>query len=387
MDPISAGASVLAFVVLALDGTKSLYQLIIGFKRATRETRAIAVAINDLQNVLRHFETSPVLNSPATELNDMVRVLSACHQDLTRFRQSIKEYQLASKVSKCRRVLQTVKSPFAKSELDFIRQSICDYHGALQIRLSIVNSSVLQTCKDEIHGLHNRAAANDLKTSTILDSVENITTSVRAHTEGIRKVQDTATAGVQQASSLIKDVQSMRSSVEYQMRNMSITSASAIDRHAAYSASRLEDILTAFRTLQEQFTSLPDQVASAQAKLTPLQGLAPPCSSSGQATNEDLELRHSLERLQRLSSSITRTLFDEEAKRIVDDLGRVLRALAKFGNEGLSSQSQQLTHVDSNDSITASEIDEVRSLVSLAGGVAINQGRESSPLLAAVIKD
>jgi hypothetical protein len=61
MEAVGAGASVLAFVGVALQGTKSLYNAIASYKNATKETAALVSAVGNLQIILTQLRDCTAL--------------------------------------------------------------------------------------------------------------------------------------------------------------------------------------------------------------------------------------------------------------------------------------------------------------------------------------
>lgn len=96
MDPTSGGASVIAFVTLALQSTKTLYQAISAIKRAPKWVKDTASSIKDLSLVLEQLENTQAItqnNSNGLDLTAIESTMKKCVDDITRFEEDLKKLQ------------------------------------------------------------------------------------------------------------------------------------------------------------------------------------------------------------------------------------------------------------------------------------------------------
>jgi hypothetical protein len=85
MDGVSAGASGLAFVGIALQSIKAIYQIISSIKTALQQTTSLASAIKDLEVVLTQFSKCRTSTYPSTNVREITDVVEACKKDVLRY--------------------------------------------------------------------------------------------------------------------------------------------------------------------------------------------------------------------------------------------------------------------------------------------------------------
>lgn len=131
MDPISSGASVLAFVTIALQASKTLYEAVSGYRNGPAEVQHLLNAVQDLRGILKQLSrsfSSPDLTKALTDeiATHLVRSFHACGMDIRRF---------SAKLDKCRTTENTIgiltilnrlrpiayQQDFEKMRLDILR--------------------------------------------------------------------------------------------------------------------------------------------------------------------------------------------------------------------------------------------------------------------------
>jgi len=89
MEPLSAGASVLAFVGIALDSTKSLYNIVSSFIHAGQETQSLVSAIDKLKRLLRQLQRCRALSEANTDVRDLRNLLAEYNEDVAGFKRKL----------------------------------------------------------------------------------------------------------------------------------------------------------------------------------------------------------------------------------------------------------------------------------------------------------
>ncbi|KAJ9613041.1 hypothetical protein H2200_002982 [Cladophialophora chaetospira] len=379
MEAIGAGASVLAFAGFAFEGTKFLYKAVAGFKHAPQEVAALVSTVARLQDTLAQICSSRALNDPDVDAQHITGLFDACNRDIASFGHDLKRVQSLSAEPALLQTWKKFKATLSEDRLISMRNRLDHHCAVLQLELTRLQSTITLDCRDGIRGLQDTANAESLQVSTLVQTVQVVKSSIENQVNCIQTLQDTATAGDSRLSALIQDVRSIKSSMEDQMQSMTLSTTSAVEKHAAVGSSELNTISIAVKALQDQISALPEQVAATQRASASSEEHFVPRSTSPNAMLEDLDLSRSLERLRQLSTCDPRTFQDEEADAIVEDLECLLAALLQADkNYSPESPTRKRKPMDPVDAITGRDMKRIRGLISAATSVVVNQSPRRS---------
>jgi Fungal N-terminal domain of STAND proteins len=142
MDPISAGASVLAFVGVALSATKATYQVVSGIKNGPQQVLQIASAVQNLQSVLAQLSSCRAIREAdaQTDLNSLTSLVQACIRDLSGYEESLKSLRIFANEKKTGKALKWLKSFLREKDLLRMKEDISRYVADLGIQLHLLQS-------------------------------------------------------------------------------------------------------------------------------------------------------------------------------------------------------------------------------------------------------
>jgi len=136
MEALGAGASVLAFVGLALQSTKVLSQTVSGFKNASRQITALASAVRNLQNILTQLEGCRALSEPRTDVQHLADLVNACIEDVGRYDKELKKIQPCPDGPKIQQAWKKMKTMLA--DKDLVWKEVSQHCTALSAQLNIL---------------------------------------------------------------------------------------------------------------------------------------------------------------------------------------------------------------------------------------------------------
>jgi hypothetical protein len=144
MEPISAGASVLAFIGLAIESTKALHNVVTGFKNASRETAALAVAVGNLQLILIQLRDCKAFTETTIDLQDVRNLLDACNKDVTSFERDLGKVQCSPKATKIQQAWKKMKATLSEKSLNGMWNKLNHHCTVLQFQLNLLHRCAIE---------------------------------------------------------------------------------------------------------------------------------------------------------------------------------------------------------------------------------------------------
>lgn len=138
MEPLSAGASVLAFVGTALESTKGLYNVVSSFKTANREITSLVSAVRDLQFVLTQLQQCRALRETAVDLQDTRKLLEECNKDVANFEQELRKVEMGSKTAKLQQVWKRMRTTIAEKSFERMWTKLHHHFDVITIQLNLL---------------------------------------------------------------------------------------------------------------------------------------------------------------------------------------------------------------------------------------------------------
>jgi hypothetical protein len=147
MEPISAGASVITFVRLAIESTKALHNIIVGLKNAGKETGVLAAAVGNLQLILTQLRGCRAFNDTTVDLQDVRNLLDACKIDVTSFEKDLSKVQCSPEANKFQRTWKKVKAIISEKSLNGMWNKPNHHCTVLQFQRNLLHRCAIEnTC-------------------------------------------------------------------------------------------------------------------------------------------------------------------------------------------------------------------------------------------------
>ncbi|KAK3902849.1 hypothetical protein C8A05DRAFT_33423 [Staphylotrichum tortipilum] len=140
MDAISGGASVLAFITLAIQSAKTISVLLAGIKDAPDSVQCTAETVSMLQWALEQLAQCQQTSGAALpqRIEDQVKT---CSHNLATFASTLGKLQTLDTDGRGRRVWKRVKAVFDEKELDKMTRIMAAHSSALSLSLQSTQMS------------------------------------------------------------------------------------------------------------------------------------------------------------------------------------------------------------------------------------------------------
>lgn len=165
MDPLSAGASVVTFIGLALSITKAIHDGLSPIKDGTDTIRSLKDDSAELRKILERLSLIPMSTTDATELNGLVK---KCSDDLTGFEAKLLRLDTSAANSRRSRAWRKLKAYFTDRELEEMQylvqghiQKLTLWLNVLQLKQSLSSEKQSTEILDAIQKLPVQTAGED----------------------------------------------------------------------------------------------------------------------------------------------------------------------------------------------------------------------------------
>ncbi|KAI5468095.1 hypothetical protein BGZ63DRAFT_372941 [Mariannaea sp. PMI_226] len=152
MDPLSAGASVLAFFGI-LNSLQQIYKTLSSVKDGPQNIRLAANSVDQLRSILTEIQQKQCLNDPDGRL-----LLKKCAEDVGSVAAKLAKLRITPTESRGGKMWKRIKAALSESDLDHMRQVLSGHSAALGLRLIVLQRDVLVECRDEILSLKSNVA-------------------------------------------------------------------------------------------------------------------------------------------------------------------------------------------------------------------------------------
>ena len=132
MDPLSAGASVLAFVGI-LNSLQSIYQTLASIKDGPQSVRLAANSVHQLRSVLQQLQQQQCLTDSDSEL-----YLRQCAEDVAGFVAKVNKLQASPTESRKEKLWKRVKAALSEKDLENMHKILTSHSAALGLRLILL---------------------------------------------------------------------------------------------------------------------------------------------------------------------------------------------------------------------------------------------------------
>lgn len=135
---MDAGASVLAFVGVALSGTKVLYETISSLGHADEGIADLSSAVENLQMILTQLSNCRALEDSETDTRNLTSLIKACEKDVDRMQRHLKKFKPSSASSNIQRTWKKFRAVLSSKDLDTMWNRVNHHCIVLQSQLSFL---------------------------------------------------------------------------------------------------------------------------------------------------------------------------------------------------------------------------------------------------------
>lgn len=197
-DPLSTGASVVAFVGLALSSAKAIHDILSAVKDGPQTVKRLADEVKQLGDILVRLPQLQINTINITDLADLASVSSQCNTDLSGFSAKLQRLSCSDGDRRVGRIWKRLKVAITEKDLDQMRDSVRYYIGILNIRVTLlmvtqVSSSTTQSATQSAEmidilrqlqaGVRDQGMSMSAAPTTPANRVEEITADTTAETD------------------------------------------------------------------------------------------------------------------------------------------------------------------------------------------------------------
>ncbi|KAF4965825.1 hypothetical protein FSARC_6418 [Fusarium sarcochroum] len=171
MEAIGAGASTLAFVLLALKSAKVIHESLSSIKGAPKTVRELVEDIKFLQSVLGRMSHCPLQNAPTSTIDSLNETLQHCTVDLSSIESRLTKFSPNSLNSRSSRLWKGVLAYVKKEDLENARSRIRDKSTQMNLYLGLIQA---QSISDTSSRIDTQAAATTNILQQILGEISKL---------------------------------------------------------------------------------------------------------------------------------------------------------------------------------------------------------------------
>lgn len=135
MDPLSAGASVVAFLGLAFSVTKTVHDVLSTIKDGPQVIQHLKEEFSQLRSILERLSQISMSATDAAELDGLAK---KCNEDLTGFEKGLRRLDILGADGRRGRLWRKLKLCFTEKDLEHTRHVVRGYVQLLTIRLNLL---------------------------------------------------------------------------------------------------------------------------------------------------------------------------------------------------------------------------------------------------------
>jgi hypothetical protein len=144
MDGVSAAASIVALVTVALQSASAIHAVVSGIRNGPEQVSQLILALESLNGVLQQLSRLQTIRQDGSreDLSDLENLMGSCVKDINRFRRMLAKLQHVPADKTLGRAWKQVKPILHKEEFREMRQTIHDYISRLNLQLNIIQRYV-----------------------------------------------------------------------------------------------------------------------------------------------------------------------------------------------------------------------------------------------------
>lgn len=140
-EPLSTGASVLAFVGLALSSAKAIYEVLSAVKDGPQNVKSVADAAKQLGDILDRIAQLQVETIDDADMAKLAALSSHYEADLAEFTSRLKRLHLSQDERRVGRLWKRLKAAITEKELAYMRERIRDHIGVVNTWLTVLTTA------------------------------------------------------------------------------------------------------------------------------------------------------------------------------------------------------------------------------------------------------
>ncbi|KAF7503130.1 hypothetical protein GJ744_004272 [Endocarpon pusillum] len=363
MEAVSAGAPVLAFIMVALHSTKKVYEAVSDIKNGPDLVEKLAAAVTNLQSVLTQLSNCPAVTSPdpETDLGAILALIKTCSEDVLRYEKQLGKVRTSPDEKGLGRAWKRFMTVLHEKDFQQMSVGVNHHVSALGVHLGLIQSSTASISKRKLVDLNDAISKQAGNDQTQIALLQHQSTDLSIIKDNVNSVTD------------------LSLSIQGQIRETVTPLFQRIEQTAGVSATQYENISVLLQALQHQVSGLVNH--SSHLKPVPQsepQGLV--CSGSTDNKGDsksDHELLNRIERLCQLAKQKEGQKSDNEAEGIIDDLDALLESvsvqLSHSSSEYRPSRKRPIDVVQKEGRNNSRELKRMRSLLTSSDSVLINQ--------------
>lgn len=282
-DPLSTGASVVAFVGLALSSAKAIHDILSTVKDGPQTVKRLADEVKELEHILVRLQQLQTNTINSNDLAELARLSSQCSTSLSGFSTKLQRLGCSDADRRMGRMWKRLKTAITEKDLDHMRDSIRYYTSVLHFRVTLlmvtqVSSSTTQSAtqsaeildilgqlRTEVRGqcmsastaptasasrveeiMADTTAENDPATDKLEESIERLIALVK---------EKKCTVESDDAEQLIADLQTLLDSA--QAKEPSVSTGSATDDQGTSTVTGEQNVLRELKLASSLIFSAP----------------------------------------------------------------------------------------------------------------------------------
>ncbi|ERF71232.1 hypothetical protein EPUS_08150 [Endocarpon pusillum Z07020] len=307
---MEAGASVLTFIAVALQSTKSIYEAVSGIKSGPQQVESLASAVRTLDSVLTQLSNCPAVKSadPETDLKVILSLIESCKGDVSHYEGELRKVRISLNDKKTEKAWKKVKTILQEKDFQRMWDGVNHHVSALGFQLNILQSNRGLVCKDKLVQIDEAISER----------------AVRDHVNMAVALQQSEEVSVINAN--VKDLRDTSHSMQEQIRDTFAHVIPKIEHISEMSLAQSENVCVLLRAIQDQVSGLSTEIRRPER----IARLQPQCSKGLDPTDdcgdpeEDCEPLESIERLCQLAKQKGGALSNNDAEVIISDLDALL---------------------------------------------------------------
>ncbi|KAH8886428.1 ankyrin [Thozetella sp. PMI_491] len=153
MDPLSGGASVLAFIGI-LNSLQSIYETLSAVKDGPEHVRQVANSVGQLSTVLKQLQRQQYLPDP-----DGNHQLKQCVDDVKTIEDGISKLRISPSEKRSGKIWKRVKTALKEKDIDRMHKILERHTAALSLQLVVQQRDVIVECRDQILSLKSHVVS------------------------------------------------------------------------------------------------------------------------------------------------------------------------------------------------------------------------------------
>ncbi|KAF3768153.1 hypothetical protein M406DRAFT_70247 [Cryphonectria parasitica EP155] len=149
MDPLSAGASVLAFVGV-LNSLQKIYEILSSIKNGSSNVQLTTNSVRNLQSILQQLQRQESVTNPQDKLQ-----VKQCADDVEAIAVKLEGFHIAASETRGGKIWKRVRAALADKDLVHINRILTNHASALSLRLMIQQRNIVVECRDQVLSLRS----------------------------------------------------------------------------------------------------------------------------------------------------------------------------------------------------------------------------------------